>query len=196
MVTISGVFGSIFYILKNLVPVGVDPVYFWLTLIVSFGMIFLLLQILPLFKDKRGIAFVVALVMSYFVASSAFATIIIAKLFPNIGIALMAILGLLLVIALLSPGAFEGPGLRFTIPIAIVAFIFVIVMTYGSIAPELAKAGIITPGIGTAISDSDVAIVIAAIIVIVLLYMLVAPKREGPSSFGDKFFKLMGQKGW
>lgn len=195
MVTISGVFSSIFEILKNLVPVGVDPIYFWLTLILSFGIIFLLLQLLPLFNDKRGIAFIVALVMSYFVASSAFATIVIAKLFPNIGLAIMAILGLLMVIALLSPGSFKG-GLKFTVPIALVAFIFVIFMTYSSVAPELAKAGFISPGLGTTISDNDVAMVIAAIIVVGLLYMLVAPKGDGTSTFGDKFFKLMGQKGW
>jgi len=184
MVTVSGVLGSIFDILKNLVPIGVDPIYFWLTLVVTFGLTFLLLQLIPLFKNSRGIAFIVAIVMSYFVASSAFATVIIAKLFPNIGLAIMAILGLLMVLAFISPDSFKG-GLSYTPIIAVVVFIIIIVMTYGSVAPELAKAGFIAPEIGVSISDNEVAMVIAAIIVIGLLWMLVSPpkKDEGGGLF-------------
>ncbi len=193
MVTISGILSSMGKLLQGFVPIGIDPVYFWATLLISFGIIYLLLQLLPLFKESRGIAFIVAAVISYFVASSAFATIIIAKLFPNIGIAIMAILGLLMVIAFLSPDAFEG-GLRAAPFIAIVAFIIVIFLTYSAVAPELSAAGYISEGTGVSISDDDVAMIMAAIIVIGIIWAIVGTKK--PEKDYLKLPKWIFGKGW
>lgn len=182
-------------LLKGFVPVGIDPIYFWLTAVISFCIIFLLLQALPFFKESRGIAFVVAAVMAYFVSSSAFATIVISKLFPSVGLVIVGILGLLLVIAFLSPDAFEG-GLQAAPFIAIVAFVIIIYMTYSSVAPDLQKAGFISGGLGTSITTSDIALVIAIIIVIGILWAVLGGKKEEGEGLGSKIMASLFKKGW
>ncbi len=193
MVSISGIAGSMVNMLSGLVPMGVDPIYFWLTLVVTFAITFLLLLLVPLFQNHRGSAFVVAGVISYFVASSAFATIIIAKLFPNIGLALMAILGLLMVVALLSPNSLNSTS-SYTTIVILIAIAFVIWMTYSSVAPQLQAAGFISPSMGTSISNNDAATIIAAVIVIGVIWVLVHPKGQAISSLGDILSKLKIKK--
>lgn len=194
MATIHGVLTTIAKMMGGLVPAGVQPVHFWLTLLISFAIIFIILQMLPLFSDHRGSAFIVALVTSYFVAGSAFATLIIAKLFPNVGIALMAILGLMMVIALLSPKSIES-GTSWTPLIVIIAVVFVIWATYSSVAPQLQAAGIISLGEGGSVSNEDVATIITAIVIIGIIWALVRtpPDQE---SFFEKLVKGLKGKTW
>ena len=193
MVSISGIAASMGTMLKGLAPMGVDPIYFWLTLAITFAVTFLVLLLVPLFRDHRGAAFVVAGVISYFVASSAFATIIIAKFFPSIGLALMAILGLLMVVAMLSPGSFDSMS-SYTTIIVLVVMAFVIWMTYSSVAPQLQAAGLISSNTGLSISNNDAATVIAAVIVIGVVWVLVHPKGQAASSLGDILSKLKLKK--
>ena len=193
--SVTGIFDSMLGILTGFVPIGVTPIYFWLTLVISLGIIFLLMQNLPFFKDSRGIAFIVSAIIAYFVASSAFATIIIAKLFPSIGLAIMAILGLLMVIALLSPKSFEGEEgfMPYAPIIVIIVFLVIIWMTYSAAAPELSAAGFISKSTGIAISDSDMALVIVAIAVIGGLWLVFKPKSRTGSEGLKKFWEVISR---
>ncbi|MCD6576227.1 MAG: hypothetical protein J7K73_03645 [Nanoarchaeota archaeon] len=195
MVTLSGVVQNLWGMAVGLVPAGVQPIHFWLTFMITLAIVFLLLQFIKIFEDHRGSAFIVAVVISYFVASSAFATIIIAKLFPNVGIALMAILGLMMVIALLSPSSISG-GTNWSRLIVLIALVFVIWATYSSVAPELQAAGVIssTGGGGVSISDQDAATIVAALIVIGVVYMIVSPKKDNRKSFLRDFFNALKGK--
>ncbi|MCD6547417.1 MAG: hypothetical protein J7K22_02580 [Nanoarchaeota archaeon] len=194
MVTIAGVLTSMAEILKALVPAGIEPINFWLIFLVTFAISFIALLLIPIFKNARGIVFIIAIVIAYFVASSAVATIIISKLFPNIGLALMAILGLLLVIAVLSPKSLEK-GTSWTPLIVIIVITFIIYMTYTSVVPQLQAAGYISKSTGVTITDDDVATIIAAIVVIGLIYMIVRSKPTEESVF-DKILKYLKGKSW
>jgi len=192
MATIHGVLVSLAKMMGGLVPTGVQPIHFWLTFIISFAIIYIISLLLPIFKDHRGAAFIVAAVTSYFVAGSAFATLIIAKLFPNVGIAIMAILGFMMVVALLSPSSLKG-GSSWTPLIVILAIVFVIWATYSSVAPQLQAAGIISSGGTGNISNEDVATIIAAIIVIGIIWAIVrVPHQDHP--YLDNMFNYLKGK--
>jgi hypothetical protein len=196
MATIHGIIVSMAQMLNALVPAGVQSVHFWLVLLMSFAITFILLQLIPLFSDHRGSAFIVAAIISYFVAGSAFATIIIAKLFPNVGIALMAILGLLMVISLLSPNSLKG-GTSWTPIVVIIALIFVIWATYSSVAPQLQAAGIISSTGEGGVSNQDVAAIIVVLIVIGVIWKLVSPPSKPKSNnFFDALFNYAKGKNW
>ena len=174
MVTITGVATSLMEMLKGIVPIGVDPIYFFATFLIMFSILFVVLQLIHFFKDSKFIAFIVAAVISYFAASSAFVTIIVAKLFPNVGLVIMAILGLLIVVAFVSPDSMKSGQMSGKPFIIIVAFIIIIYLTYSYAAPELRASGFISNELGTTISDSDMSIVIAGVIVIGIIYAIVS----------------------
>ncbi len=197
MATIHGVITSMIQLMNGLVPAGVQSVHFWLVLLISFAITFILLQLIPVFQNHRGSAFIVAAVISYFVAGSAFATIIIAKLFPNVGIALMAILGLLMVVALLSPNSLKS-GTSWTPVIVIIALIFVIWATYSSVAPQLQAAGVISStGEGGGISNQDVASIIVVLLIIGVIWKLVSPpSKPKDRDLLGKFITALSGKEW
>ena len=190
---VTEVMNSMFKILQGFVPIGVDPIYFWLTFIIAFAMIFLILIMLPFFQESRGLAGLVALVISYFTASSAFVTIIIAKLFPNVGLVIMGILGIMLVVGLLAPNSFDE-GMIAAPFILIVAVVIILWLTYSFVAPELQAAGFISEGLGTSIGSEDVAMVIAALIVIGIVFSIMKPANKGESAM-EKAFKGLFKKG-
>ncbi len=183
MVTITGIFTSMIDILAALSPIGVEPIHFWLTALISFAVIFMLAQAVPALKENRMVALIIAIVVSYFVASSAYATLIISRLFPNVGIALMFILGFMMVIALLSPDSLkEGTtGVKF---IVVFVFLLVIWFTYTAVAPELEAAGFIS-GAGMNISSTDAAIVIVVLVAVGIIYSLVSEKKPGKKSIWE-----------
>ena len=196
MVTVTGVFTSLIEVLGLIVPVGIQPVYFWLTALITFGIVFMLVQQIPTFERNRGVAFVIALVTAYFVAASAVATLVISKLFPSVGIVVMFLLGFLMIIALLSPNSFKK-GTTATRLITLIAMLFIIFMTYSAIAPELQATGVISESMGTSLSATDVAILIVVIAVIGVIYMIVSPpKSDGGESTFKKAFKSMFSKEW
>ena len=194
MVSVTGVLTSMWDILEAIAPVGVDPIYFWSTFLLISSIIYILVQVIPQFNKRKGVALIVAAVLGYFSASSVFATIIISKLFPNVGMVLMAILGLLLVIAFVSPESMSG-GLSGALPITLISFAVILYLTYAFAAPELQRAGFITPQLGTTITDQDMAVLVIIMIVIGLVYAAVrTPKDNEDTSFWKKFWQKMGGK--
>jgi hypothetical protein len=192
MVTIHGVLASFFSMVNSIVPAGIKPVHFWLTLLITFAIVFMLVQFIPIFNNNRGVAFIVAAVVSYFVASSAVATIVIAKLFPNVGIALMAIFGLLMVIAFLSPSSLSS-GTTGTRIIVLIAMIFVLWATYAAVTPELQQRGLL-PSEGNGqpvVSNSDVSMLIAVLIIIGVIWILVAPPKKPSSKPFERFIDAL-----
>lgn len=188
MVTISGVFGEMWDVLGSMAPVGVNPVYFWATALITFALIFIAIQLLPFMQKNKAVAFIAALVFAYFTASSAFVTIIVAKLFPNIGLVLMAILGLLLVVAFISPESVKEGKFTGTKFIAIFAFLVIIWLTYTFAAPQLLAQGYITSTVTGSISEEDLAIVLIILVVIGLLSML-TKKKSKDKSIGKKIWE-------
>jgi hypothetical protein len=191
----SGVLQALIDILKAFTPTGVQPLLFYATFIISLGLLYVVLAMgVPYFKQHKGIAFITALVISYFVASSAFVTIIISKLFPNVGLALMAIIGVMMVIAFISPESLEG-GMSWTPLIVIVTFAIVIYLTYAFAAPELQASGALA-GVsfgGFAITNEDAAIIIIGIAVIVGIFALVRTPGGGS---GKSVWDMLSKKTW
>ena len=85
-------------------PSGVNPEFFWPSFILVFAIVYTLIEKANVFggtvegeSKKKGIYLIVALVLAYFTASSAFATLVISKMTPQLGMVLVAILAFLLI---------------------------------------------------------------------------------------------------
>jgi hypothetical protein len=193
MASISGIVVSAWEVLKTLVPTGVEPVLFYTTFIITAALIFAIAQVITFFKENKALAMIIAVVISYFTASSAFVTIMVSKLFPNIGLAIMAIVGVMLVLVFLAPEKFkEGLGVSPIIGLGI--FLVIIWLTWIFAAPALASSGILAQiqgATGFGVSNEDVTILIIAAVVIGGLYFLFKGKDETKGeSFFDKLFKV------
>jgi hypothetical protein len=174
--------------LQQVVPASVEPVLFYLTFILTLVIVFLVLQQVSFFQKSRGITFLAAVVIAYFTASSAFVTVLISKLFPNIGLAIMAIMGIMLVIVFLAPGSLKE-GFTGTPIIVIAVFIITMWLTWTFAAPELAKTGAlsaISGASGFAINNEDAAVIIVAIVALMIFYFIFKtpnPENEGKGRF-------------
>ncbi len=195
MATIVGVLSAMWDLLAALSPLGVEPMLFWLTLLLSFGIIFLLLNLLPLFKDKKGIAAIVGLVMAYFVASSSFAVIVISRLFPSVGIIIMFLLGLLMLVAVISPKSIRKGEFTAAPIIIVIGFLIALWLTYTAVAPELAAAGHISPR-GVGISTEDIAAIFLIVIVLGVLWMVFRTPKVKEETGPEKMFKWLFGKKW
>jgi hypothetical protein len=186
---LEGIFENVIRILNSITPVGVEPVYFYSTFMLVLSLTYMLFyNLIPVFQKNKGVSFIAAVVFAYFAASSAFVTIIVSKLFPNVGLAIMAILGILLVVAFVTPKSFTDKGTPAANLIMLGAVIFIIFATYTYAAPELAAQGYISPNLGTNISSEDWAIIIIMIVVIGGLYMMFRPAPTGTSNL-ERFMK-------
>ena len=180
---LEGIFENVIRILNLITPVGVEPVYFYSTFMLVMSLVYMLFYTLvPPLKGHKGVSFIASLTFAYFAASSAFVTVIVSKLFPNVGLAIMAILGILLVVAFVTPKSFGDKGMPAANLIMLGAVIFIIFATYTYAAPELAAQGYISPSLGTNISSEDWAIIIIMIVVIGGLYMMFRPAPTGTSN--------------
>jgi len=192
LATISGIVVSAWDILKAIVPTGVEPVLFYTTFIITAALIFAIAQVITFFKDNKALAMIIAVVISYFTASSAFVTIMVSKLFPNIGLAIMAIVGVMLVLVFLAPEKFkEGLGVSPVIGLGI--FLVIVWLTWIFAAPALESSGIlaqIDSATGFGVSNEDVTILIIAAVVIGGLFFLFKSKDDTQESLFDKFFKV------
>ena len=193
MVVLTEIVNSMWSILKSFVPAGADPVLFYTTFLITAALVFAVLQVVSFFKNSRALSVVVALIIAYFTASSAFVTIMVSKLFPNIGLAIMAILGVMLVLVFLAPDLFEK-GLGVSPVIGILIFLVIVWLTWVFAAPELQKTGIldtISGATGFGITNEDVALVITIAVVLGGLYFLFKgeSKTQGESFF-DKMFEV------
>jgi hypothetical protein len=188
---LEDMFAEIIRILSLIVPTGVEPVLFYATFLVVIAISYLLFYtLIPITKEHKVLSLIISLVFAYFAASSAFVTVIVSKLFPNVGLVLMAILGLLLVIAFISPGTFGSEGTPGANLIMIAAFIFLVYATYVYAAPELIKQGYLPSGPNFIISASDWAIIIIGIIVIGGIVWMFGSREPGGTS-ADKFVKWL-----
>lgn len=197
MVSITGVVKSMWDIMLQLVPKGVDPVLFYLTFILSLALIFVILQLIQFFREKRGTAFIIAVIIAYFTASSVFVTVLISKLFPNIGLAIMALLGIMLVAVFLSPNSMKE-GFTGTPIIVIAVFIITMWLTWTFAAPELEKTGAlgaISTATGFAIDNEDTAVIVFGIIVLFVLYM-VFRTPDNQDGKGGKLLKWLTGEKW
>lgn len=182
MATVSGILSTVLDLLKGLVPAGVEPIMFFATFLMTAILVFSIVSIIEFFKTNRALALVSAIIIGYLTASSAFVTIMVAKLFPNIGLAIMAILGVMLVFVFLAPNKFKGKGLGISPLIGVLILIAVVCLTWVFAAPALQQSGILAQISGTtgfAISNEDIAIVVIAIVVIGGLYMIFKGPDKG-----------------
>ncbi|MDD5182269.1 MAG: hypothetical protein PHC66_03805 [Candidatus Nanoarchaeia archaeon] len=189
MSVITEVLSTVWDVLKAIVPSGVEPILFFTTFLITAVLVFSIVQLIEFFKTNRPLALISAVVIGYFTASSVFVTIMVSKLFPNIGLAIMAILGVMLVLVFLAPNKFKDKGMGISIPIAIAVFAVIIWLTWVFAAPALESAGILSQirGVtGFGITNEDVAVVIVALVIIGGLYFLF----KGPDTNNAGFLKV------
>ena len=180
---LEGIFANIITILNSITPLGVEPVYFYSTFMLVLSLTYMLFyNLIPVFQKNKGVSFIAAIVFAYFAASSAFVTIIVSKLFPNVGLAIMAILGILLVVAFVTPKSFGDKGTPAANLIMLCAVVFILYATYTYAAPELAAQGFISSDMGMNISAEDWSIIIILLVVGGIMYMVFRPTPTGTSN--------------
>lgn len=88
------VFQQLFDAAASLAPPNSNPLFFWGTLLLAFSILYVALSKVSLFQEDRWkpAQILVALIMAYFAASSAFTVVLFAELFPNFAIVVIAIL--------------------------------------------------------------------------------------------------------
>lgn len=183
---LENIFANIVKILVSLTPAGVEPIYFYSTFLIVLSLSYMLFSLISPIKDNKAVSFIASVVFAYFAASSAFVTVIISKFFPNVGLVIMAVLGILLVVAFVTPESFKQSGAPAANLIMLVAFIFILYATYTYAAPELIAKGYISSNLGLNISTEDWAIIIVILIVLFGLYMMLKPSAAGGTNT-DKF---------
>jgi len=105
MGSVAEFFKLMFNSIGALAPAGIDPTLFFTTFFVVFAIIFTGLSTVKVFGDTTNnnkIRAIFAFVAAYFTATSAFATIMISKLFPNLGIVLISVIVMLVVTSFVS----------------------------------------------------------------------------------------------
>ena len=88
----------------SIAPPNSNPVFFWGTLILAFSILYVAIDKVKQFEDKKWFPakLVIALIIAYFAASSAFTTVLLAKMFPNFAIVVVAILVFMILAGLLG----------------------------------------------------------------------------------------------
>jgi hypothetical protein len=174
-----------------IVPGGINPVAFYTVFIISFAVLFLLLEQIHLFtkaaepEKARGARLIIALILAYFIASSTIAVTVITKMFPNMGIAILAMLAFLLVVGMISPEGYK----KTSVLVLLIALIFVFWSTWTSAVQELGTE----VKVPIELTSQDWGIVIAVAIFVFIVYMLLSFGKPS-ESYGDKILKLFGLK--
>jgi hypothetical protein len=85
---------QIFDAAATLAPPNSNPVFFFGTFLLAFAILFVALSKVPMFQDNKWkpAQLLIAIIIAYFAASSAFTTVLLAELFPNFAIVIVAIL--------------------------------------------------------------------------------------------------------
>ena len=187
------VLNSMWNILVQFVPTGIDPTMFWLAFILVSAFTYLLLNLVHLFKNNNGIRLLVSIIIGYFAAGSAFATIFLSVFFPNLTVGLFVMLGILMVFAMVSPEkSYTG--------FAFAAFIILLVVIVGTWQGVSGKLGIGGSGGGGSsslvpgMSPDDWAAIILIIAVLSIFVISVRKPKNQPKKmwwdiFKDAFFK-------
>ena len=98
------VFQQLFDAAASLAPPNSNPVFFWGTLLLAFTILYVALNKVTLFQEDRWkpAQIIIALIMAYFAASSAFTAVLFAELFPNFAIVVVAILVFLILAGMIG----------------------------------------------------------------------------------------------
>jgi hypothetical protein len=186
--SLTGIIKSMWDVMQMMVPKTVDPILFYMTFVMTAVVIYVILMQIKFFEKAPGVRLVICIVTSYFTASSAFVTILVSKLFPNIGLAIMAIMGIMLVAVFLAPDSLKKDGFPGTPIIVIVVFIITLWLTWSFAAPELEKTGVLSMikgPTGSGISNEDAAVVGFFLFGAFVLYMVFKPSTS--SGRGTEF---------
>lgn len=114
MVAVTDVINSLFTGLEMFVPVGVTPLVFYSVFLLIFAIVNTTTRDLKILGDigDNRIRTVVSVAVAYFTATSAFATVLIANLFPNVGILLIFGIFAMVVTTFIAPNSGEAAPLR------------------------------------------------------------------------------------
>lgn len=167
---IPEILDQMWIILEQIAPTGANPVIFWLSFILVFSLTYLLLGMTHIFKGKNGLNALVSLVIAYFAAGSAFASIFLAEFFPNLTIALWAVLGLLMVMIV---AGFKGKSSSLLAVVGFIAMLFVIFGTWQGVS---AKMGIPSGAYG--LSSEDIAALALIGFIVLILYFAFSKKTN------------------
>ncbi len=168
---------SIWDILKQLVPAGIDPTLFWLSFILVTSVTYLLLSLVHLFKNNSGLRLLVAAIMGYLGAGSAFSTVFLATFFPNLTVGLFVILGMLMVFAMIAPGkSYAGFGY-----FAIIVLFAVIFGTWQGVSAKLGISSGGAGGTGVPGMTADDWAAIILIIAVIAIFVISTRKPREPS---------------
>ncbi len=175
---------SMWNILSQIVPTGINPTVFWLSFILITSFTYLLLSLIHLFKDNKGIRLLVSIIMGYFGAGSAFSTIFLATFFPNLTVGLFVMLGILMVFAMILPGkTYSG--------FAIVAIIILFAVIFGTWQGVSSQMGISTGGASIpGMTPDDWAALILIIFVISVFVLSVRKPKQNKKFDWNKFMEL------
>src|SRR4030042_207758 len=87
--------------LAPVAPAGVTGVQFISVFIIVYAIVFLLVSNIDFLTKNKAAQLILALVIAFFTASSAFSVILITKLFPNLGVVTMIMIAFLVVMAMI-----------------------------------------------------------------------------------------------
>ncbi len=123
---------------------GIDPALFFGTLILIFAILWMALKKVKIFgTDNDIVNALIALIIAYFAASSTFTTLIMASIFPNFSIAVVAILVFLIIIAMVSGDdtSFADKRIQYFITgVIILWFAYLTINQLGAV-PDLGLSG-------------------------------------------------------
>jgi hypothetical protein len=158
---------------QSITPAGVSVEFFWPSFLLVFAIIYTLLEKTGIFgtseAKNKGAYIVISLVLAYFTASSAFATLVIAKITPQLGMLLVAIMSFLLIFAFLKgDSSYRNDSMKYVMYLFMfVGAVWLLVSTVTDVNASM--------GIGVSLptlSSTDMGMVVAIIIVIAVLWLL------------------------
>ncbi len=175
---------SMWNILSQIAPAGINPTMFWLSFILITSFTYLLLSLVHLFQSNKGIRLLVSIIMGYFGAGSAFATIFLATFFPNLTVGLFVMLGILMVFAMVVPGkTYSG----FAITAIIILFV-VILGTWQGVSSQMGISSGVGAGVPGMTPDDWAALIL--IIFVIAVFVISARKPREKKFDWNKFMNL------
>ncbi|GEM_PF-6256414 len=166
---------------------GVGWEVFWLVFFLSYAMIYSLLNFVHFLKDNNAAKFIVALVLSFFISSNAWALAIIASIFPSLGVLLAVGLGIIILTAVFLPRFFES-GQSKWVGYTALAFVIVYLISTALASAKVLGGGVTESAIASAISNYIGIIIAIAIIIGVIIFLSAGKGSRGGSSGG--LFKI------